>query len=188
MRITFVRHTEVDVPAGVCYGRTDVALKTSFPDEAAEVRRNLMRLAPDAGVYDGAYTSPLSRCTRLAEVCGYADAVRETSLMELDFGRWEMLRFDEIKDPELQGWYDDWFNTPAGGGESMARQLERVRGFLTRCHLEGKRDIIVFTHAGVILCAGLLAGEAEKENLFDYKPPYGGIVRTDFHPDRHTPQ
>ena len=180
MRITFVRHTEVDVPAGVCYGQTDVPLKPSFPDEAHLVAANLMRLPSEAGGYDGVYSSPLSRCTRLASACGYPHAVTDNRLLEMDFGRWEMQRFDEIVDPELQRWYDDWFATPAGGGESMAAQADRVKDFLTDCISRGKRDILIFTHAGVILCALMLAGKASLDNIFDHRPPYGGIIRMDF--------
>ena len=37
MEAVLVRHTSVDVPPGVCYGRTDVPLKATFPQEATAV-------------------------------------------------------------------------------------------------------------------------------------------------------
>ena len=37
MKLTFIRHTSVDVPKGTCYGQTDVPLRDTFLQEAAEV-------------------------------------------------------------------------------------------------------------------------------------------------------
>lgn len=182
MRLTIVRHTEVDVPPGTCYGRTDVALKPSFPQEAAIVKANLQALDHDSGnpastSYDGIYSSPLSRCRLLAEFCGYKDAESDEALLELDFGKWEMKPFDEIDDPGIRTWYDDWFHTPPTDGESMEQQVKRVRNFLLRKSAEGKQDILIFTHAGVILSILLIAGKAQLPTLFDHRPPYGGILR-----------
>ena len=41
MKLILVRHTSVAVEKGVCYGRTDVPLADSFPDEAREVKQRL---------------------------------------------------------------------------------------------------------------------------------------------------
>ena len=35
MEVTFIRHTSVDVPPGVCYGQSDVPLRDSFEQEAS---------------------------------------------------------------------------------------------------------------------------------------------------------
>ena len=88
MEVILVRHTSVDVPPGTCYGQTDVALRSTFSEEAEAVYRRLAGYAP----FDRVYTSPLSRCIRLAEYGGYADAVRDSRLLELNFGAWEMQR------------------------------------------------------------------------------------------------
>lgn len=176
MKVTFIRHTEVDVPPVTCYGKTDVPLKQSFVEEARSTSDELHSAMQTLFPFDGVYSSPLSRCRRLAEFCGYSDACLEDSLLELDFGEWEMKRFDEIADVRMQEWFDDWFHTAPTGGESMAHQLTRVSNFLEARKKEGKRNILVFTHAGVILCSLLHAGKAELKNLFDHQPPYGGIV------------
>ena len=63
MEVILVRHTSVDVPPGTCYGQTDVALRSTFPEEAEAVYRRLAGYAP----FDRVYTSPLSRCIHLAE-------------------------------------------------------------------------------------------------------------------------
>lgn len=120
-----VRHTAVAVAAGTCYGRSDVPLRESFAEEAAAVSRQLQ-----GERFDEVWSSPLSRCTRLAAFCGYADARRDDRLRELDFGTWEMQRFDAIRDPQLQRWYDDWLHERPTGGESFDDQCRRVGSFL----------------------------------------------------------
>ena len=41
MKIYLVRHTRVDMPAGICYGNSDVALAETFEEEARKVREQL---------------------------------------------------------------------------------------------------------------------------------------------------
>ena len=66
MEVILIRHTSVDVPPGVCYGQTDVPLKPTFEQEAAITQENLKNYLP----FDHVYTSPLTRCVRLASYCG----------------------------------------------------------------------------------------------------------------------
>ena len=126
MEVILIRHTSVDVPPGTCYGQTDVALCPTFPEEAAQVARALQ----SEGVLEAVYTSPLNRCTRLATYCGYADAVCDDRLLEINFGDWEMQRYDEITDPRLHIWYKDYLHVAATGGESFMEQLHRVSLFM----------------------------------------------------------
>ena len=79
MVIYFMRHTAVDVPQGVCYGQTDVPLKPTFEMEATQTAAHLQGLS-----FDKVYTSPLTRCVRLATFCGYPDAERDDRLKELN--------------------------------------------------------------------------------------------------------
>lgn len=93
MIIYLIRHTSVDVPQGVCYGNTDVPLQLSFMYEAEETAKKLKGLH-----FDKVYTSPLTRCIRLATYCGYPEAERDERIKEINFGDWEMQRFDDIKE------------------------------------------------------------------------------------------
>lgn len=65
MNIYLIRHTSVDVPKGLCYGQSDVPLRPTFEIEAAVTKAKIESIH-----FDMAYTSPLSRCTRLAQYCG----------------------------------------------------------------------------------------------------------------------
>ena len=91
MKVTFIRHTKVGIPRGICYGWTDVPVADTFEQEAAETLRNL-----GENKFDKVYTSPLTRAVKLAEYCGHGDAQRDERLKEMNMGDWEMQKFDEI--------------------------------------------------------------------------------------------
>lgn len=172
MEVIFIRHTSVDVPPGTCYGQSDVALRSTFPEEAKGVSERLNAYTP----IDATYTSPLSRCVRLAEYCGYPEALRDARLLELNFGVWEMQRYDEIRDPRLAEWYADYLHLPATNGESFEEQLNRVSCFLVELQEKPYHRVAIFTHGGVIACAQVYAGLVRLEEAFSFVPPYGGII------------
>ena len=173
MEIILIRHTSVDVPLGTCYGQTDVPLKDSFEEEAALAKSTLEAY----GLVDYAYTSPLSRCTRLADFCGYADAERDARILEINFGEWEMKLFDDISDPHLQEWYADHINTPVTGGESFMMQYMRVSAFLDELRSKPWDRVAVFAHGGVLVSALIYAGHVTPDEAFAALPPYGGVIR-----------
>lgn len=172
MEIFLIRHTSVDVPPGICYGQTDVPLTASFPQEAAQVRDALVGIP-----FDGVWSSPLSRCMRLAEACGWPTPQQDARLMELNFGEWEMQPFEQIDDPRLQSWYDDYLHVRTTGGESFQDQYKRVVGFLDELRQTGMRRAAIFTHGGVIRCARLYAQECSSKEAFAREISYGEIVR-----------
>lgn len=174
MQLTIIRHTSVDVEPGVCYGNTDVALRPTFPEEAERVRTQL-----EGMTFDKVFTSPLSRCTRLAGYCGYPDAIRDERIKEMNFGDWEMRRFDEITDPHLSEWYADYINEKTTGGESFADMRERIKDFIRDLKNEDYSHVAIFCHGGVMMQLMMLAGVADKETIFSLQPPYGGIIKLD---------
>ena len=177
MEITLIRHTSVDVPAGVCYGQTDVPLKETFAQEAALTAARLQEQISAEGAFDRVYTSPLSRCVRLADACGYTNATRDDRLKELNFGAWEMQRFDAIRDPRLQEWYADYLHVAATEGESFGMQYARVAAFLDELRQQPYERVALFAHGGVLICAQIYAGAIRQEEAFDALTPYGGIIQ-----------
>lgn len=173
MKTVFVRHTSVGVAKGICYGRTDVPLSSTFPEEAASVASRLAGRR-----FDHVFSSPLSRCVRLAEACGYPDPRLDARLLEMDFGEWEMKRFDEISDPRLQLWYSDFINVAPTGGESSAAQRKRLEQFLETLRGEcGADDTVgVFTHGGILIHASVVLGGLTYEEAFSRLPGYGSIA------------
>ena len=173
MIVHLVRHTSVDVPKGICYGFTDVPLRESFPQEAQAVKENIEKLAIK---WDEVYCSPLSRCAKLAHFCGYTNALPDNRVKELNFGEWEMQPFDGIKDPRIEEWYKDYLRVRATGGESFEDQFIRVKAFLEEKKLEGKKNILVFAHGGVLVCAKILCGKIKPEDAFSGLDDYGSII------------
>ena len=175
MEVIFIRHTSVDVAPGVCYGQTDVPLKPTFEEEAAVTAENLKVYIP----FDYVYTSPLTRCVRLATYCGYPDAERDKRLMEINFGSWEMKSFELNDDSRLQEWYADYLNVAATGGESFAMHYERVSRFLDELKKKPYHRVAIFAHGGVLICAQIYAGIIKPEEAFSALTPYGGIIKID---------
>lgn len=166
-----MRHTAVAVERGTCYGQSDVDLLPSHPEEFAACRKKLEGLT-----FDKVFVSPLSRCVRLATACGYADAVREGRIKEIDFGEWEMKRYDEIKDPRLYEWYKDYVNIQPTGGESFQQFYQRIAGFLDELKQQPYEQVMLFAHGGVLVCAQVYAGQLDLEHAFDAVPPFGSLI------------
>ena len=175
MEVILIRHTSVDVPPGICYGQTDVPLKPTFEQEAAVTAEKLKAYLP----FDHVYTSPLSRCVRLATYCGFPDAERDKRIMEINFGSWEMKSFDHNDDPRIKEWYADYLNVAATGGESFAMQYHRVSQFLDELKTKPYKKVGIFAHGGVLICAQIYAGLIKPSEAFSALTPYGGIIQID---------
>ncbi|MCC8198095.1 MAG: alpha-ribazole phosphatase [Tannerellaceae bacterium] len=172
MELYIIRHTAVDVPAGYAYGQTDVPLKSSFEEEAKQVLQQLSGIS-----FDKVYTSPLSRCVRLAGYCGYPDARQDDRLKELHFGSWEMKSWDEVAaDPHAAAWFDDWMHVSTPEGESYMDQYHRVSAFLEEIRTSGMERVAIFTHGGVQTCAQVYAKKVEFKDAFKHVPAYGEIM------------
>lgn len=171
MDVILIRHTRVAVVPGMCYGNTDVDVADSFMEEAERVR---LRLADYT--FDAVYSSPLQRCRKLAMYCGFSEAVSDERLKELNFGTWEGQRWDEIRDPRLQEWYDDWLSMPAGGAESFLNQYNRVSGFLDDLKETDHEKVCIFTHGGTIRAALIYAGKYNFNQAFTDDVDYGSQI------------
>ena len=172
MEIYLVRHTKVAVPPGIVYGHTDVSLSDSFEEEAAVVRKKVEGICCDA-----VWSSPLSRCVRLANYCGFRNIQTDDRLKELNFGEWEMKSWDEIsQDARSERWFEDWIHVCTPGGESFQGQYDRVSNFLDEiCSLQKSR-VLVFAHGGVLTCANVYFGKYPLEEAFKHIPAHGEVL------------
>lgn len=173
MEIILVRHTSVALDKGTCYGWTDVELSDTFEQEAHLTRKALSEQAP----FDAAYSSPLSRATRLAAFCGYENAIIDPQLREMNMGDWEMQRYDEIVDENLQRWYADYMNVRTTNGEGFPDLYARVSNFLNQLKTQPHRRVVVFAHGGVLICAGIFSGIFKREDAFKNLTPFGGLLK-----------
>lgn len=147
MALTFLRHTTPDVAKGICYGVTDLEVAGSFENEVAAVLADLPSV-------ERIVSSPLLRCRSLANRVAEArnlDFQIIDGLREMDFGRWEMVRWNDIPRAELDEWAEDFMSARPHGGESVQQLQDRVSETL-----EGFSDALVVTHSGVIRAAAAL--------------------------------
>lgn len=175
MKFTLIRHTSPDVAKGTFYGQTDVSLKDSFEKEAESVKLNL-----DGKEFDSVFTSPLTRCRKLAAFCGYPDAEPSPLIMEMNFGAWEMKRFDEIPSDILEKYYSNWRTANTPEGESFTQHGQRVREFINLCISRNFKSVLAFTHGGSILHAMILAAIIDDSRPFDHIPSFGSITELEF--------
>lgn len=172
MDIILIRHTSVDVPKGTCYGRTDVPVSQTFEQEAEVVKNKISHLT-----FDKAFSSPLTRARQLAAYCGWPSATVDERLKEINMGDWEMRLFDEIKDENLQRWYDDYMHVAATNGESFQMLYARVSEFLNELKTKQYRRVAIFAHGGVLICAGIYGGLFTEKDCFRHLAPFGGIEK-----------
>lgn len=169
MEIVLTRHTSVDVPPVTCYGWSDVNVRDTFEQEAAVTKARLDQ-------YDGfdiVYSSPLTRARKLATYCGFPDHVTDDRLKEMYMGEWELREYDEIDDPNLQRWYEDYLHIAPTGGESFPRFYERVASFFDELRQKPYRRVAIFAHDGVLICAGIYAGLFKPEDCYAHHTGYG---------------
>ena len=172
MNVYLIRHTSPDVPKGTCYGQTDVPVAPTFREEAAAT----LAAIPDIK-FDMVYSSPLTRARLLADYCGYPAPRLDNRLKELNFGRWEMLRYDEIDDPYIQEWYDNFVDAPIPGGESFREMYRRISDFMDELRQKEYDNVLIFAHGGVLACARVYAGLCDLRHAFENLIPFGGMIR-----------
>lgn len=169
MHISVLRHTAVAVERGICYGRSDVPLADSFPEELGAIRKRL----PDVS-YAGVYTSPSTRCAQLARELS-SDIIIDPRLAELDFGEWEMKPWDTITGPAAERWFADYYKNPAPGGESMKEMVARISAFLASIQSEAPEHVLVVTHSGVIRVFYYLLQHYVFDQLFSLDIGFGSL-------------
>ncbi len=104
--------------------------------------------------------------------------------MELNFGAWELIPFDEIDDPRLGLWYEDWVEVAPTDGESYLMQCQRVGWLLdeVRRRLPDEAEALIFAHAGVLRAALVYTGQYAPRESFAYQPAYGEVLTLELEP------
>lgn len=168
MEIYVIRHTQVCIEKGTCYGQFDVPLSSDFLKDIAEVKN---KLPTD---FDKVFSSPLTRCSLLAEDISSIGVEYDDSLMEMSFGSWENKTWDSIDSEQLNEWMDNFVFTKTAEGESLHLLYERVALFLDRLRSQKHEKIALITHAGVIRCIWAYVLNIPLENIFRIPIDYGG--------------
>lgn len=177
MRIHLIRHTTPDIAKGTCYGQADLPVEgSSFHSESDAI---LAKLPLDFDVY---YSSPLQRCAQLAQKLS-ADYKTDSRLQELNFGDWELKKWDDIPLKQLSPWMEDFVNQRVPQGESYLDLYQRSISFTEYILQMPYRKIGLVTHAGNIRSFISFALNLPLENSFRIELNYGSIVQLELNED-----
>lgn len=158
MDIYLVRHTAPRIAAGICYGRSDVDVAQSFAADLEQVRGKLAHV-----VTAHIYSSPLQRCSKLAQALSLGAVTHDARLQELHFGDWELQPWNAIPRDALDRWGNAYVDEAPPAGESFADLHRRAVAFLDEVKT-GADTTVVVTHGGVIRA---LLAEAMRVPLAD---------------------
>lgn len=173
MEIYLIRHTQVAVPLGTCYGNSDVQLAHTFEEEA----NRICEFLPKEELIQ-CYSSPLSRCVRLAERLYPGKIILDERLKEMHFGSWEMQLWNAIDATHMQQWKSDFVSQRAPEGESYQILYNRVVEFWDEMvQPVSPFCMAVVTHGGVIraLLSHLL--DIPLKHSFKVEISYGSITK-----------
>jgi alpha-ribazole phosphatase/probable phosphoglycerate mutase len=139
------------------------------------------------GLLDAVYCSDLQRAIKSAELIAKPHSLNPIivpSLRERNFGIWESMSFDEIREKhplEFDAWAGNPLRFSPMGGESTVEVKERVIDALDKIlNTHEKQQIAIVSHGGVIrimLCHFL---GIPLENIFRVEQDYGALNIIEF--------
>ncbi len=146
----WLRHAPTASPEGRIHGQDDVSCRALGAADVTLIADAL----PGGAVW---MASPLMRARDTASAIARRQPRIEEDLAEQDFGRWQGMTWDEVRDHDGDAWrafWEDPAGNPAPGGESFAEAARRVADAVQRLTLEHSgRDIVAVAHAGTIRAA-----------------------------------
>lgn len=168
MEIFLIRHTTPAISKGTIYGRTDVGLAPSFSEE----KNSILRKLPTT--ISSVYSSPSSRCTRLAS-CLSNSYKTDERLYEVNFGQWEGQTWDTVDQEALAPWMEDFVNVCPPEGESMIQMQARVMHFWNELFQGSQEKAAVVTHGGVIRIILASIQAIPLADAFNIRVDYGDV-------------
>ncbi len=173
MEIYIIRHTTPDIEKGICYGQTNLDLVDTFHEEFKTIKQQIPNNTNNKNYI--IKSSPLKRCALLAKHLN-TKVLFDDRLKELDFGDWEMKRWNDISEETLNPWMEDFVNIRVPNGESYIDLASRVNGFFEdMIHSQDKQNLIIVTHAGPIRAFLASVLNIPLEKSFNIKIQYGDI-------------
>lgn len=170
MDIYLIRHTTPAIERGTCYGFSDLDVANTFIEEATRIKQLL------PGKPFAVYASPLQRCSKLARFLFEDDFTVDDRLKELNFGDWEMQRWDDIGPDALQAWMDNYVYVRVPGGESYEDLYKRSIAIFNEVVARGK-DAVIVAHSGVIRSLLAYVTNTPLDKSFELRVEYGRIAR-----------
>lgn len=168
MEIHVIRHTAVENPENLCYGFAEIPLRK-------ECIEDFKSLDIDDH-YDVIVSSPSQRCCLLADFFKF-DYQTDERLREMNFGSWELKKWTDIPEEEINPWYKDFVSVKASGGENLLEMQTRVLSFWQDLiDKKSMEKVLIITHAGVIRLILQAVLQFPLENMFTIQIDYGKKV------------
>lgn len=145
MEIFLIRHTSVKIDKGICYGFSDVELSDQYINEF-EILKNKLNNDKDL-IY---FTSPLKRCLELARYLSNDNYNVDNRLKELNFGDWELKKWNLISGKDYDNWVKDYVNYKCPDGENFLDLYNRSIDFYNEIIKKDIPKVAIITHGGVI--------------------------------------
>ncbi len=165
MEVYVIRHTPVATGKDTCYGQTNVQLADTFLQDVEQFKNKL------PNNFDAIFCSPLHRCKALVNALGFKNIYFANALMEMNFGKWENKKWNDINQNDLKNWMNDFVKVKTPNGENLIELYDRVKLFLDNLRQQPYKKVLLITHAGVIRCIWAYLLEIPLQNIF--KIPVG---------------
>ncbi len=175
-KIYLQRHTQPKIEAQICYGVSDIPLHEDYTNIHLPIVLDRLQGLDIKRLY----SSPLKRCFILAcdikKEVGLSNIMVDKRLLELNFGDWEMVSWNDIyMTSEGKAWFDDFLHTPTLNGESFENMVKRADDFLQSIKDQGEGTMVV-THSGFIRAAMVVAGIITIDEAFGVEINYGDLI------------
>jgi alpha-ribazole phosphatase len=172
MEIYLIRHTTPLVENGICYGWADLDVTETFLQEAQIIKQHL----PDS--IQNIYSSPLQRCKKLAEeLFANANISYQHNLKEINCGKWELQKWDDIPKHEIDPWMNDFVNVVIPDGESYVDLYSRVTNAFIEI-FDKQIPAAIVAHGGVIRSILSHITQTDLVESFNkFKLHYGCVIK-----------
>jgi len=165
MEIHLIRHTAVENPDHLCYGFAEMPLRKDYLEDF-----KVISIDKD---FDLVISSPSQRCQALAEHF-QQDFTTDERIKEMNFGDWELKKWTDIPEEEINPWYKDFIRVKATNGENLLEMQSRVSEFWNELiSKENTNKVLIVTHAGVIRLILQFILQFPLENMFTIQIDYG---------------
>lgn len=165
MRLYIVRHGETQWnKQGKIQGKLDTELTPDGVQQAKNVAKRLKNIC-----FDAAYSSPLNRARVTAEYILAAqqqplELHLDDTLMELGYGAWQGLSFDQVKQTDPENWFLNRYSPSLmriEGADSVVERVAQARSFVHLLYqMYPMGTVLITSHAFAIrilmaACMGL---------------------------------
>ncbi|SHL83076.1 alpha-ribazole phosphatase family protein [Chryseobacterium polytrichastri] len=165
MEIHLIRHTAVENPDNLCYGFAEMSLRKDYVEDF-----KLISIDQD---FDLIISSPSQRCQILAKHF-QLNYQTDERIKEMNFGDWELQKWNDIPKDEINPWYEDFINVKATNGENLLEMQTRVSKFWNELIAkENSNKVLIFSHSGVIRLILQSILKFPLENMFNIQIDYG---------------